>query len=175
MKRKTIPLTAAALNADARDSAAKAGAAFNAPDDDWLPVLIARAADGRAVIAGIELDEALKDHMVDVVAEVLRRANAAGAALVISAWTVEAPAGPAGEFALEMARLDGVRNHPLRKEVLIVESCDGKATEVWHAEIRRRPDGPSTLGPWERQDVEASGRMANVLQRAFDALRKRGR
>jgi hypothetical protein len=44
-------------------------------------------------------------------------------------------------------------------------------SETWWADIQRAPDKPPTLADWRTGGEAQSGRLANVLKRAFAVMR----
>lgn len=149
------------------------GTSFTKPDDDWACVafLFSRK---KIKIIHIMFDRAGKEAVIDNIAVMVKQTKAVSGALVISQWFLAMRTDtPMIDTTFEMLDSMGVRNHPNRKEQVSVELFDGTNEEIWDAEIERYPDRPPTLKPWVKRDWENStGRMANVLKRAF-ALAKR--
>ncbi len=156
------------------------GKRFTDPEEDWAPVLFTEGADGRMDIYGIEppRDAADKEAMARAVRQVISRGGPARAALVLSAWARRLDAAdPALENKIAHYQRHGVRSDPDREKIVMVEVSDGERFGVWAASILRRPDGPPTLGPWEKRLDGASdikhlgGRFALVVHRALQAAR----
>jgi hypothetical protein len=148
------------------------GQSFTRPEEDWLPALLLLTPEGMTVV-GITLEESQKGSLKGVVGSIVRTYKPTFAALVLSCWIRDVPQdNPLAGLDVELMGAYGVSTHPQRREMLMVEMCDGTHTEYWEAPIIRYNDRPPTLGAWGKARWQAmGGRMANVLRDAFRGMR----
>lgn len=149
------------------------GKQFTKPDDDWSPVAFLFN-QKEIYICPVVFSRKDKDFVMPAVADTIKRVGAVAGALVISQWyTIIQSDSPLADTTISLLNAMGVRNHPDRKEQVSVELFDGINEELWDAEIERYPNKPPTLKPWVKREWDSStGRMANVLKRAFALAKK---
>lgn len=147
------------------------GEGFEAPDDDWLPVLLLERAEGEVAAVALPLQlfasGAAKDLLVELLEGLIRAARARKAALILSIWMRAVPLDsaiwrhvqetdelPAGERMPSEA--------PDRIEAVQVAIMDAEIQQWWIAVIDRDGVRPPTLGEWEGPSDQVGGRFARV-------------
>jgi hypothetical protein len=152
------------------------GKTFQKPDEDWIPVAFLMTPKGMVVVALMDLfrDNAAKDQIAPALTSLFREQKPSMAAMVTSAWMRRLDhADPLLDLHMQMSSAFGIRDHPERTEVLMVEVADAAGKdEIWSAGIVRSEDKPPVLAEWQQWPGEATGRVAGVLQRAFEAVRE---
>jgi hypothetical protein len=136
------------------------GQRFTNPLDDW-PMSVVSEHPGESPHA-FELppwvansDEA-KRLIGPCIAAASQLSRPTKLALITSAWMA-----PAGDHGLRPA------DHPERWEAVMALVIDAERSEGHIARITRTAIGPPTLGPWEEQTTEVSGRLADPLIQAL--------
>lgn len=164
------------------DIADQIAADFNSPDDDFYPVMIAFPGDGsgfQTFALPAELlgqGERGKDILADeIMCPII---DAFGARLIswtMSAWILDLSGVKSMEEARrrsEEARRHGLRNHPDRREIVMINAMDAHDFENRTAEILRTETAPPTLGPWEDYKRKFPGQQPTVEGRFFSGLRE---
>lgn len=162
------------------ESVRRVGDTFKKPDDDWSAVLFLEGE--QPAIAALAGDKRGWPKAVD---DLFREMRPRFAALVMSTWTLSVDVTnmpPAlRELQKEMLASLGVRDHPGREEAVLVEVARPGHSELWKATILRDEKLPPQLGefaPYGPANAEGgaqySGRLAQVLGRAFEKLGKEG-
>jgi hypothetical protein len=147
------------------------GKEFTKPDDDWLATLLLHNADGLQIVPVHFQSVQEKDNFVKVVMGLFRHFKPHFASMVTSAWMRKVDAkGPMADLAVQMAGRFGVGSDPHKEEIVMVTCADPTIHEVWTAPILRTKDKPPRLGTWKNLDAEVTGRMGDLLARAFEAM-----
>lgn len=150
------------------------GQTFDAPDDDWMPVMFLRKRkeDDSTELIVAAFDPAFvsnatsKDDMARAMGMLVQQARADACAILLSAWMVQIDKEEADENGIPRPS-----EHPERVESLILQVIDAGHYEAYNATILRDGEQPPALTDWERLDdgtgKNMSGRFVDTLQKVF--------
>src|SRR5581483_11229225 len=128
------------------------GNQFTDPEDDWSPTALIANEEKAGVIPLQEVfaDDAGKDDLAGILAEVFRQFKPKAAALVFSGYFATL------QQRQRYAHLKRIKDIPGRQEILAIHivTCDGHE-EVWKATILRYKDLPPQLEAWEAMPQDA--------------------
>lgn len=145
----------------AKEGAARVGADFNDPEDDWLPVMFYRNQKGEVRL--VMLTNPGGDVLASQIQGVLRMAGAKEAVFLASAWTVEVD-GP------EDIPEESLESHPDRIEVLTILHVGKDFAAAERASITYTDQGIRTLQEWGHrvEDLGIGGTIADVMRMGLE-------
>lgn len=148
---------------------------FEEADADWQPVMFAQLPDREIQIVGFDpsflYSDASKDLMSDLIAAYILKERLEAVGLILSAWVLE------GEEAKESQdKQIPPRDHPKRKEQLLISATDADGIEYFHAPIIRDGKKPPRLGAWitEERASYMTGRFVEPIINALKEVRASG-
>jgi len=150
-----------------KDAAIEIGERFDAPDDDWIPVMSLAPQEGENVMLAfdgrwLDTDES-KDRLVDrIMVPAVNGVGAKTVATVFSAWQSLVAAGTTED---EFVRPSEAEN---RQEIVLLTVMDSFNVRTWTAEITRTDDSPPVLSDWVEMDKGTlGGRFVGAIQEAL--------
>lgn len=135
------------------------------PDGDWVPTLLGWGDGGPVIVMFEGID---KERWPDLFREIASQTGLQYAVLVLSSWGVTLE--PGASMPVITGQLH-VRDHPDRREVLVLEGSDGVRNVMWTSEIERHETSHPTLGEWQKSE-EPGGRVVEALASAIVAAQK---
>lgn len=137
------------------------------------PMWVGERPNGERIVIATDMDfnsAKEKDAAAAAVRHMLKEKGAAQYFYISEAWMVSSVPGaelPKDEQdkALELARQNRLKEHPDRREVVVVEASNGTETIMGWFYILRPEHGEPSLSPFEYgpQGVQSTGRLANML------------
>lgn len=149
------------------------GEKFRKPDDDWQPVLLVWRHGQEVALSHLRVPSATERGLrralfEGVVPEMIRTVGGTAAALITSAWLVEAGSLDQAKDTVAYVQAGGtLQDRDDRKEVVYVTAGDADGALRWVAEIKRDGQNPPTLGEWVLDESVALGRVGVGLSIAF--------
>jgi hypothetical protein len=146
---------------------------FTKPDDDWAAVVFLLSGRIREVqIIDLDphffFDNRTKDALVLVLMTAIKKERAEAIGTIFSAWSVE------GEAAQESVEHNTrPRDHPQRKEMLIITLVEPGNVRICWAEILRSETETPRLSEWQEDETtqRLEGRFIQPLQEALKEVR----
>lgn len=135
------------------------------PEEDWAPITFAVNAANQVKIFASEgyADEKEKDAYVGACALGIIAHEAVVAGMVATTWMVKQEGKDVGDaFDAPPSK------HPRRVETLMVVTLSAQESVFAVAEIKRRPQGPPALLPWEI--MQAGEDAPQVTGAMFDPI-----
>jgi len=149
---------------DFRDAAlerAEAAGENLPPEHDWLPILLIDAPAGFCLLPLVDPDTGDRSLMeqegLPTIIAALIEMNANIVARIQMAWTLDPAQAKDGPLP---------REHPDRKEILMVQVCEAGRQELWVTDIDRSGEHPEIV-KWEKSAARA-GPFSDALQLAMN-------
>jgi hypothetical protein len=140
--------------------AARVGAKFTRPDDDWTTTFFVQTPRGLEIVGidpAILSNDAAKDAVGQLLREQVVRVGAYRYAFLMSTWVVDPDTASEEQLQAIQAGELRVRDVEGRSEQLTLVLGDAEEEQVWYAPIERHEKLPPKLGRWQRSDADAWG------------------